>query len=152
MSYLWLVLLLAWAAPAPVPLVLDARAVHRLAGPLEARHQLPRGLLRAVVRCEDPTWNAAVVAVRPWGCAVGLGQIAVRRCPPWSVWLLTRARVNLAASAELLADSRRRCRDPKSRPGACPCPWAHYDWGDRTRWCRRVTRALRTRIPPDWGA
>lgn len=125
----------------------ECRAVVSAAQSAGARYGVPPAVLVAVCLAESGCDPRAVGWPRRGGVDLGAWQLHLTDHRP-----ATRAALAAVAGLEagaagagyLLARSRRMCRR-----AACPCPWAHYNWAGRARWCRRVRAALRvlTRDP-----
>jgi len=137
-------LLVTHHAPA-APTALDLRTLEAAA---EAHYQLPAGLLARVRRYEG---DRDVIRRRRGVLMVGVYQLNMGRS--WRLARFARAPAGVWIAAQLLAESREWCYtggnprksevDGKAVAGLrprlrCPCPWARWNWGDRTALCMAI--------------
>jgi len=80
-------------------------------------------------------------------CDVGAWQIRAHCWGPLHQMLATQPERGAWYAAMILKNSRVWCRTKSSK--VCPCPWARWNWGARSRVCRALrgsVERLRSRL------
>lgn len=96
---------------------------------VESSHELPGGLLAAVVLAETGGRNVVSKQRRNGGFDHGVAQIHAKQVTPG----LLDYGVNLDRAAVLL----RQSEDKVCKTASCLCPWHGYNYNSKT-WCKKV--------------